>query len=127
VTSPENPLVKPGDIVRIARHDYLDGGGDVTVRIAWIGRGLDKVRQLEWLRILVTDPEQPDTAPEQPKAEPRLLIVRVAALRQPHTPPDQPDQQTGPPTEFVSAATSYGPRIPSPRGPSGMTARSVER
>lgn len=111
MTNPPTELAKPGDVVRIAARDYLDGTADVTVRVAQIAAGLDKVRGLEWVRVLVTDLDRSD-------AEPRALVVRVTALRQPHAQPrEQLDQQANPFAEIASAAASYGRSIPSPRRP----------
>jgi hypothetical protein len=120
VTSPHTILAKPGAIVRIAAHDYLDGTTAVTVRVAKIAPGLDKVRGLEWVHVVVTDPEQPD-------AEPRALVVRATALRQRHTPPPgQPDRRADPRNEFTSARASYDRLIPSPRRPLTTTVGAGE-
>jgi hypothetical protein len=120
VTSSYPILAKPGAIVRIAAGDYLNGTTAMTVRVAKIAAGLDKVRGLEWVHVVVTDAERPD-------AEPRALVVRATALRQPHTPPSgQPGQQACPPNEFISARASDGRLIPSPRRPLTTTVGAGE-
>lgn len=75
MTEPLATLVRPGDIVQIAKEDYLYGNEAVTVCVIGIDADLDKIPGLEWVRILTVHPGQPD-------AEPRALIVRVTALRQ---------------------------------------------
>jgi hypothetical protein len=109
------PLVAPGTTVRLARKDLFDGSAPVIVLIQKIDPDMAKISGLEWIFILVTDPERPN-------AEPRVLLVRTKALRQPPTQAGQPDQQADPPSAAASASPSNGHGIPSQRRPSDATA-----
>ena len=87
MTTPPTTLARPGDIVRIAAQDYVDGTAAVTVRITSLAANLDRIRGLEWIRILAADLEKPG---EQSRA----LLVRATALQQPPPPPGMPAQLT---------------------------------
>ncbi|MFK3983023.1 hypothetical protein ACI2K4_21935 [Micromonospora sp. NPDC050397] len=121
MTSPSTPLAQAGDVVRIAAADYFDGTTPVTVRIAQIGPDLDKITRLEWIHVLVTDPERPEATPGQPDPGRRRLIVRAAALRQPqiHLIP-----KAALPPESARRGLVSASRIPSPRRPADPTVGS---
>jgi len=105
VTTPLTTLARPNDIVRIAAQDYLDGNAAVTVRITSLDADLDRVRGLEWIRILAADLGKPG---EQPRA----LLVRATALQHPPATSRIPAQRTPAPPRGHAAGHARPPTLP---------------
>ncbi|MEV0730623.1 hypothetical protein [Polymorphospora sp. NPDC050346] len=84
-------LPRPGDKLSIAACDYLGGTGPIVGTVVDIDATISplQVEGLEWIHLVVADADRPG-------AEPRTLIVRVAALR-PATPG----------AEFTAATSTY--------------------
>lgn len=64
-----------GDIIFLKEADYLNGNGDIRVRLVHLPGELQTIRGLEWVRVIgvevTTDREGPH----------RLFLTRVTALR----------------------------------------------